>query len=99
MLDYVFCLMPLLCVVTIFSDYVHAIQYALMIVILALFRYFRTRTPSENTRPEVTEVMGLEEKIVRLSISINEQLLFHHFFYFSINHTLNFLEMADKKLR
>ncbi len=62
--------MPLVCVVTIFSNYVSLVQYGLMAAIFILFKIIRNRKQNVDDLSEaLPEAMGLEEKIVRLSIS------------------------------
>ena len=62
--------MPLVCVVTVFSNYVSLVQYVLMAAIFVLFRIVRNRKQNvDNPSEALPEAMGLEEKIVRLSIS------------------------------
>jgi len=62
--------MPLLCVVTVFSNYVSLLQYGLMAIIFILFKIIRNRKQNVDAKSEaLPETMALEEKIVRLSIS------------------------------
>jgi hypothetical protein len=62
--------MPLLCVVTVFSNYVSLLQYGLMAIIFILFKIIRNRKQDVDAKSEaLPETMALEEKIVRLSIS------------------------------
>jgi hypothetical protein len=70
LVDFVCCLMPLLCVVTVFSNYVSLLQYGLMAIIFILFKIIRNRKQDVDAKSEaLPETMALEEKIVRLSIS------------------------------